>query len=136
MREAKDRSGADDDISGEESESNRPTFLPKGSEAEEHDPSNSVDGDSGPRDPRAPEVPLEDPQAKHERDLERRRLIFGFWLVGLTVLGAVALSVLEYFLPGYEEGSSLSSAVSLMQAMATTALGFVFGRTLPRNGES
>ncbi|WP_133167816.1 hypothetical protein [Mycolicibacterium austroafricanum] len=73
-----------------------------------------------------------DPEADHRRGMEKSKLKFAIIFVSLTTAGAVALAVVGHFTPGYAEkgGSLLASTGDVLKLLATTSLGFIFGRTL------
>lgn len=76
-------------------------------------------------------VPVKYPDGEHRRDMDRIKIKFATRLIGACVGAVVLLSGLQYglqvFLP---ETDALNPAIDLTKLLATTALGFVFGRTL------
>ena len=89
--------------------------------------------DEPPEQERGPIVPApDDPEeAKHRRGMDRVKLKFAFWLIGVSVGLAAAMSVVQAYLPPVGNGG-LGGIVDMLKLIATTALGFVFGRTLGR----
>ncbi|WP_415293092.1 hypothetical protein [Clavibacter tessellarius] len=72
-----------------------------------------------------------DPEAKHRRDMDKSKLRFAIWLVTASLGVLVVLELIEQFSVG-TEGQTLAGAIDTLKLIATTALGFVFGRTLGR----
>jgi len=84
--------------------------------------------------------PLKDPEGDHRRGMDRTKLKFAIIFASVTAAGAVVLALVEYFSPGFGGKSSgvLASMGDTLKLLATTSLGFIFGRTLGNNnaGES
>jgi len=72
---------------------------------------------------------VSDPEGDHRRDMDKSKLNFAIKLVAGSLVTLVLLEVLEQYVAGIS-GQSLSGAVDTLKLIATTALGFVFGRTL------
>lgn len=79
---------------------------------------------------------VDDPEAEHRRGIERSKLRFAVYFVAATTTLFVAVSVLEYFTPGFTEksGRGLAGAGDALKLLATTSLGFIFGRAM--NGDN
>ncbi|WP_151532036.1 proton-conducting transporter membrane subunit [Rhodococcus erythropolis] len=78
-----------------------------------------------------------DPEADHRRGMDRTKLKFAIAFSSVSAAGAVVLGIIEYFTPGFGEKSdgALGATGDVLKLLATTSLGFVFGRTLS-NGDS
>lgn len=72
---------------------------------------------------------VNDPDAEHRRGMDTAKLKFAKWLVGTSVCVAVGLGTVEYFFPPQNVGNSLSGTIDLAKLLATTGLGFIFGRS-------
>lgn len=73
---------------------------------------------------------VKDPEGDHRRGIAKAKLNFAQWLVAGSVVIAVSLGVVEYFCPPRNSGMSLSGIVDMVQLLATTGLGFIFGRSV------
>ncbi|WP_146082320.1 hypothetical protein [Rathayibacter sp. AY1C5] len=78
---------------------------------------------------------VSDPEAKHRRAMDLSKLRFAFWLVGLSLVALLGLEIADSYVPAPEGAGDLSGAADVFKLIATTALGFIFGRSLGR-GES
>lgn len=78
---------------------------------------------------------LDDPDKKHRREMEKSKLRFAFYFVGVATAASIGIALFEYLSPGYAEksGHGLSATSDALKLLATTSLGFVFGRTM--NGD-
>lgn len=100
-------------------------------------PATSPDGRTG--EARAATVP--EPAAKMAprgyepknlgKHISIKRLNFAQWLIGSCVFLITVLALVGYFFP--RESDLLSGAVDTLKLIVTTALGFVFARTLDRD---
>jgi len=70
-----------------------------------------------------------DPEGDHRRGMDRDKLKFAFWLVGSCGVLAVTLAVIDFYVDP-ASGANLSGIIDMLKLVATTALGFVFGRSL------
>lgn len=80
----------------------------------------------------ASQVEVKDPEGNHRRGMERSKLRFAFALTASCTAAAVGIGLLEYFLPSPESGRTLTGIIDLLKLLATTALGYVFGRSLSK----
>ncbi|OIH98356.1 hypothetical protein BIU92_14010 [Curtobacterium sp. MCBA15_003] len=63
--------------------------------------------------------------------MDKEKLKFARYLIFICVGAVVGLSLIQFFFQHlFTEISSLSPAIDMAKLLATTALGFVFGRTL------
>lgn len=63
--------------------------------------------------------------------MDRTKLQFGMYLIAGCLALVVILSAVQYFWPReLADASALSNALDVLKLVATTALGFVFGRTV------
>lgn len=77
-----------------------------------------------------------DPEADHRRGMDKTKLKFAIVFTSVTAAGAAVIGVMEFYAPGYvEAGGTLGSTSEVLKLLATTSLGFVFGRTIG-NGDS
>jgi hypothetical protein len=70
-----------------------------------------------------------DPEGEHRRTMDGWKVKFAFWLISGCLIFAIVLTVAEeIFFRG--EPSEFGGLVDLLKLVGTTALGFVFGRSL------
>lgn len=74
-----------------------------------------------------------DPEGDHRRELEKSKLRFAIRLTAGCTVAAVAVGMVEYFWPSGDPSATLTSVGDLLKLLATTALGFVFGRSLSKS---
>lgn len=103
--------------------------IPKGQQVDEP-PGSGVESVQGAK---APAVPVDDPEKKHRRELEKSKLKFAIILTAACTSAAVVVGVLEYFLPSPDAVRTLTGTTDLLKLLATTALGFIFGRSLSKS---
>ncbi|MHC2184548.1 hypothetical protein ACVLV4_000172 [Rathayibacter agropyri] len=77
---------------------------------------------------------VNDPEGRHRRRMDSSKLRFAFWLVTLSLTALLGIEIADSYAPA-PEGRNMSGAADVFKLIATTALGFIFGRTLGR-GES
>lgn len=74
---------------------------------------------------------VDDPDSEHRRTMDRTKLHFGMWLIGSCLSLVVVLSGVQFLLQEkLDDASALTNALDVLKLVATTALGFVFGRTV------
>lgn len=83
--------------------------------------------------PKAKTQEVEDPEGNHRRELEKSKLKFAIALTASCTAVAVAVGVVEYFIPSPDAARTLTSTADLLKLLATTALGFIFGRSLSKS---
>lgn len=103
---------------------------------------NSADEDVPPPD--APDgngdpdalTEVSDPEADHKRKVDLSKLRFAIWFSASTTATAVGLAVVEYFTPEFAQVSNggLGTVSDAMKLLATTSLGYIFGRST-RSGD-
>jgi hypothetical protein len=75
-----------------------------------------------------------DPQAEHTRWMDRIKLTFAVWVVTVSFVAVVTLSLFQFFWQKeLAEAGSLESAIDWSKSIATIALGFALGRTINEN---
>lgn len=78
---------------------------------------------------KAPAVRPAQPEPKTFRDaLDLSKLQFGQKLIGWCIFVILALTIIGHFWP--RDSSILSSTIELLKLVTTTALGFVFAKTM------
>jgi len=81
-------------------------------------------------------VQEKDPAAAHRRLVDRLKLHFATRLILGCLLAVVLLSGAQYALQGVlPEVGELAAAIDWIKLVATTALGFVFGRSFEQRDE-
>jgi hypothetical protein len=77
---------------------------------------------------------VDDPQGEWDREVGKTKLRFAIGFVIGCTGAAVALTLVQFFFQHwFPLSGGLATGIDLMKLLATTALGFVFGRTLDRN---
>lgn len=77
---------------------------------------------------------VDDPQGEWDREVGKTKLRFAIGFVIGCTGAAVALTLVQFFFQHwFPLSAGLANGIDLMKLLATTALGFVFGRTLDRN---
>lgn len=78
-----------------------------------------------------------DPEGEHRRGMDKTKLWFAIAFSSICAAGAVVIGFVEYYTPQLAavSGGTLSSTGDVLKLLATTSLGFVFGRTLG-NGDN
>ncbi len=78
---------------------------------------------------------VDDPDAAHKRKVDLSKLKFAMWFASATTAGAVLLALAEYFTPQFAEVSNgkLDTVSDAMKLLATTSLGYIFGRSARAN---
>lgn len=70
-----------------------------------------------------------DPDGDHRRTMDGWKVKFAFWLIGCCLGLAIILTLVEtFFRP--PELNEFGGMIDLLKLVGTTALGFVFGRSL------
>ena len=88
----------------------------------------------GPPDARA--VPMQDPAGEHRRGMDKVKLTFSISLITGCLVVYVGLSILQYWMQArFTDAAPLTSAMDLLKLIATTALGFVFARTIENDNK-
>lgn len=72
---------------------------------------------------------VHDPDGDHRRRMDLSKLTFAIKLIAWALIGIVGLSAAQTYIPALGE-PSLAPAIDTLKLIATTALGFVFGRSL------
>lgn len=97
-------------------------------------PPGSAEGDSSWRNSHHATEKVDrvhDPDGDHRRGMDKEKLKFARYLIFICVGAVIVLSLIQFFFQHlFSEISSLSPAIDMAKLLATTALGFVFGRTL------
>ncbi|MBA8815639.1 hypothetical protein FHX48_000691 [Microbacterium halimionae] len=77
---------------------------------------------------------VNDPDGAHRRRMASSKLGFGIFLISATLVAIIGLSVLQFLVSGVA-GVTMNGAIDTLKLIATTALGFVFARSVGRGEE-
>lgn len=69
-----------------------------------------------------------DPEKKHSWDVENFKNNSAQSIVMLCLLCIFAFAIIQFIWPGADSGDAMSKASDVFKMIATTALGFLFGR--------
>ena len=89
-----------------------------------------------PPDGEEPRIPETDPAAEHARRIDWIKLSFATKLIAGCVIAVVVLSGAQYGLQSVlPDGAELPAAIDWIKLVASTALGYVFGRSFEQRDE-
>lgn len=94
-------------------------------------PVKTRDGDPEPHHQPRTETTVESPSAVHARQLEGEKHRFARMLIWVMVGAVMVYGVAAFFVHDFvERSAAIAGVVDFFKLIATTALGFVFGRTI------
>lgn len=80
-------------------------------------------------------IPVDDPNAKHRRKVEISKLNFAYWLIAVSIILVVIFAAADRMWPPRDGAEPLSTITDLLKLIATTAIGYVFGRSVSGKDE-